>query len=472
MRSSFTDFCLGLLNMDPIKRWSPSQARRHPFITGEKFTGPFNVRPGPLAIREHAVELTSPIVPLLLAAQPSLSTPIPAPIKQAQPAAIAQAPPVDPRRPYGGLVATTSRAPRAYADAAAYNQQLNQHQTQVAQQQAAQAAASVYRHPFAPADDASINYSNQQRIIQQQQQQHLQAQHAHAMSQQQQQQQPHTLRPSASSSGLSSTPYAQRKASGSILPLPAAVHHSSQPSNIYYQQPTGRSRANTINQMDLVPASIARVTQLGVDPGGGRSPLTPVMNREEMMREWERRQQQQQNGAAVGKRASVNQPWQLEYLEGQAAELGGWGHIPSTQRYGPLPSSFVPPPQPLSVIVDDGSGRGSHQTDGHRGFPSSPASASIMSPPQAYSGAMARYPAYPSQSASSYDAYDQRDGLATLVQPLQPQQAYDPRHAAAAAPAVQQHSQLNPFAGGHGPTGGPQQQASKRQSTVGNDGWH
>ena len=43
MRSSFTDFCLGLLNMDPIKRWSPSQARRHPFITGEKFTGPFNV---------------------------------------------------------------------------------------------------------------------------------------------------------------------------------------------------------------------------------------------------------------------------------------------------------------------------------------------------------------------------------------------------------------------------------------------
>jgi dual specificity protein kinase YAK1 len=403
----------------------------------------------------------------LLAAQPSLSTPAPAPIKHAQPAAVAQTPPVDPRRPYGGLVATTSRAPRAYADAAAYNQQLNQHQTQVAQQQAAQAAASVYRHPFAPSDDASVNYSNQQRLIQQQQQQQLQAQHAHAMSQQQQQQ--HTLRTSASSSGLGSTPYTQRKSSGSILPLPAAVHHSGQPSNVYYQQPTGRSRANTINQMDLVPAAIARVTQLGVDPGGGRSPLTPVMNREEMMREWERRQQQQQNGAA-GKRASVNQPWQLEYLEGQAAELGGWGHMPSTQRFGLPPSGFVPPPQPLSVIVDDGSGRNSHQTDDHRGFPSSPAGASIMSPPQAYSGASARYPAYPSQGPSSYDAYDHRDGLATLVQPLQPQQSYDPRH----APAATQHSQLNPFASGHGPPSGSQQQQqlAKRQSTAGNDGWH
>lgn len=43
-RRSFIDFVEGLLNLDPIKRWSPQQAAKHPFITGEKFTGPFQVR--------------------------------------------------------------------------------------------------------------------------------------------------------------------------------------------------------------------------------------------------------------------------------------------------------------------------------------------------------------------------------------------------------------------------------------------
>ncbi|EIM81219.1 kinase-like protein [Stereum hirsutum FP-91666 SS1] len=43
-RQSFIDFCQGLLNMNPIERWSPQQARLHPFITGEKWTKPFVVR--------------------------------------------------------------------------------------------------------------------------------------------------------------------------------------------------------------------------------------------------------------------------------------------------------------------------------------------------------------------------------------------------------------------------------------------
>jgi dual specificity protein kinase YAK1 len=42
-RASFIDFCQGLLNLNPIERWSPQQARLHPFITGEKFTKPFVV---------------------------------------------------------------------------------------------------------------------------------------------------------------------------------------------------------------------------------------------------------------------------------------------------------------------------------------------------------------------------------------------------------------------------------------------
>ncbi|CAG8500930.1 6388_t:CDS:2 [Diversispora eburnea] len=40
-RLAFIDFVQGLLNLNPIERWSPQQAKLHPFITGEKFTGKF-----------------------------------------------------------------------------------------------------------------------------------------------------------------------------------------------------------------------------------------------------------------------------------------------------------------------------------------------------------------------------------------------------------------------------------------------
>ncbi|KAG0302110.1 Homeodomain-interacting protein kinase 3 [Linnemannia gamsii] len=40
-RQSFINFLQGLLNLNPIERWSPHQAKLHPFITGEPFTGNF-----------------------------------------------------------------------------------------------------------------------------------------------------------------------------------------------------------------------------------------------------------------------------------------------------------------------------------------------------------------------------------------------------------------------------------------------
>lgn len=43
-RAAFIDFCQGLLNLNPVTRWTPQQARLHPFITGEKYTKPFVVR--------------------------------------------------------------------------------------------------------------------------------------------------------------------------------------------------------------------------------------------------------------------------------------------------------------------------------------------------------------------------------------------------------------------------------------------
>ncbi|KAK9331413.1 kinase-like domain-containing protein [Lipomyces starkeyi] len=40
-RMAFIDFVQGLLNFDPRKRWTPQQAKEHPFITNERFSGPF-----------------------------------------------------------------------------------------------------------------------------------------------------------------------------------------------------------------------------------------------------------------------------------------------------------------------------------------------------------------------------------------------------------------------------------------------
>lgn len=40
-REAFIDFVHGLLNINPLERWTPQQARTHPFITQQKYTGPF-----------------------------------------------------------------------------------------------------------------------------------------------------------------------------------------------------------------------------------------------------------------------------------------------------------------------------------------------------------------------------------------------------------------------------------------------
>jgi dual specificity protein kinase YAK1 len=44
-RASFIDFISGLLIMDPAERWTPQQAKLHPFITGDKLVQPFKPPP-------------------------------------------------------------------------------------------------------------------------------------------------------------------------------------------------------------------------------------------------------------------------------------------------------------------------------------------------------------------------------------------------------------------------------------------
>ncbi|KAL4855458.1 Dual specificity protein kinase YAK1 [Chlorella vulgaris] len=45
LRESFTDFLLGVLDVNPGTRWTPRQAGQHPFITGARFAGPFQPQP-------------------------------------------------------------------------------------------------------------------------------------------------------------------------------------------------------------------------------------------------------------------------------------------------------------------------------------------------------------------------------------------------------------------------------------------
>ncbi|GAO47506.1 kinase-like protein [Saitoella complicata NRRL Y-17804] len=65
-RLSFVDFVSGLLNINPHERWSPQQAKMHPFITGARFTGrftpPMNVRypTQPATTRQHPVSQLPP----------------------------------------------------------------------------------------------------------------------------------------------------------------------------------------------------------------------------------------------------------------------------------------------------------------------------------------------------------------------------------------------------------------------------
>ncbi|KAK6936483.1 Protein kinase domain [Dillenia turbinata] len=45
IRLALIDFLRGLVEFDPAKRWSPLQAAKHPFVTGEPFTSPFKPPP-------------------------------------------------------------------------------------------------------------------------------------------------------------------------------------------------------------------------------------------------------------------------------------------------------------------------------------------------------------------------------------------------------------------------------------------
>lgn len=391
-RAAFIDFCKGLLDLNPITRWTPQQARFHPFITGEKFTKPFVPDNMHITAQRHAAETNA------------VSTPA-----------------TDPKRPYGGLVPAQSKGARAYPDAATYNHHLAQHQAYTAAQ--ASQAATTFRNP----------YINPQNV--QQQQQHAPPQQSsnasysggtasesYQPSQSQGQQYSgqyappvpgppahHTLPHPASSGQLSSGSSAasQYPTHSSNANIGAGGQLSGTSGGSYYPNQQ-RARATTVNQMDSgVPPALARLQHMNQDIIGGRNALTPVLNRDDAMREWERRQS--------GKPPAA-QPYQpLEYLQQQAELVGSggapmnWNNAAHHARYqAAAPSKLQHSYQPHTIMVDDDSNGGGGNSGGASArrdvvmqnvraaarsgdsagamYSGSAVPAMISSPPQAYTG--------------------------------------------------------------------------------------
>jgi dual specificity protein kinase YAK1 len=155
--------------------------------------------------------------------------------------------------------------------------------------------------------------------------------------------------------------------------------------------------------------------------------LTPVLNRDDAMREWERRQ--------AGKPPAAQPYPQLEFLQQQAelaaaSGLTNWSQQPAASgRYQPPTSKLSHAYAPTIVIEDDRQNAvmSSVRTAAHADGPSAAysSSAAITSPPQAYAANSTsnRYvPNYSQQQAptSPFDSLDRRTDIGSMFVPMQP----------------------------------------------------
>ncbi|KAJ3772923.1 hypothetical protein FB446DRAFT_734902 [Lentinula raphanica] len=307
-RAAFIDFCQGLLDMNPITRWTPQQARLHPFITGEKFVKSFvpdQLTPAQQVAANAAAGGSNPS--MNMNSSPSNST--------------------DPKRPYGGLVPSQPKGTRAFQDAAAYNQHLAQHQVYTAQAQAQAQQQREYRNPYLAPGPAGQNQPQPPNTVPSHDGYGLPPNPAQL-----------TQPPPAVHHRLmhqTSTGHLNMNSSSSMpqFPAPGGGGSGSNISSTYYppnamqsssqtqaSATSSRGRANTINQMDAaIPPALARLQQMNQDVIQGRNALTPVLNRDDAMREWERRQSGK--GAPPPPGAYSRE---LEYLQ-QQAELAASG---------------------------------------------------------------------------------------------------------------------------------------------------
>jgi len=182
-------------------------------------------------------------------------------------------------------------------------------------------------------------------------------------------------------------------------------------------QQHSRPRAGT----DIVPPAIARIANMGTDSSGIGRHLTPVINRDDAMKEWERRQ--------TGKHS--HNPYQpLEYLQQQAELLPTW----NTASRG-----YIPPTSGSYHTQSGQSGAGleSGTRLGLRDVMSSVRSAATAGADAYNTTPTTRYPPpstyqqQPQQPTSTgYETYEQRApsaDMASMYVPLQPLQAPVPQ---------------------------------------------
>nr|CDI53065.1 related to YAK1-ser/thr protein kinase [Melanopsichium pennsylvanicum 4] len=332
-RSSFIDFVTGLLNMNPHERWTPQQAKLHPFITGEKFTKPF--RP-PLMPSAASVSSSSKVKASSSSSNSSDAS----------------------KHPYGGLVQQSSARPsNKFQDAAAYNQHLAQQQAYHSAA-ARQQAQPVLNNPYAREEAAQAEAHAQAEA-----EAKAQAKAQSAIQQQQQQQQGYTSR-----------------------------HSMAVPPSAYYGGGGGGSggeeRRGDHHRLSTNPPQLAMLGLEQQASGGIGQNMAGLVNRDDPLMEWERRQ----NGLAPtsasnssGKRRSSNNNdsyQQLDLLQ-QQVEFGGGGWGGSGWDQGMLGNTTGGNGGGGFSIVVDGSRKDANVLGGSSG--GNGIGVGIAAPPQAYS---------------------------------------------------------------------------------------
>lgn len=359
-RIAFIDFVKGLLNINPIERWSPQQARLHPFILGEPLREPF------LPIKlGFAGTSNSGVDRLLDYGQKSHSSSGPAPINTTPShqttigSSSNESPSV--KRPYGGLPAAPTRSAQKVYDAAAYSQLQAQQQVINAQ------AAAMRQHQAQAAQQSQNPYAlpqdNRSNLTQLSSQPNLspsvQNPNSNLTHQMPSQYSSNRVSMSQSSHATSLNPappvainiphsyYSTRGSGGGISgPLTAGSVSSSQMPLMSHNQMVyntilhppgsanssttlgtssgGRQRSGTLDQMDIVPPQLQRV-QVDLANYAGQS-VTPVLRRDDQYLAWEQRQQQGINssnpvgmGGSSGltRRTSYRAHPQLDHLHEQ-----------------------------------------------------------------------------------------------------------------------------------------------------------
>lgn len=296
-RIAFIDFVKGLLNLNPVERWSPQQARMHPFILGEPLREAYvPLKPGQQPTIKH-VDINT---------KPSTSH-APMDTQPSQTHNSVSGSDMSSKRPYGGLPAAPVRSGQKVYDAAAYSQLQ-------AQQQAINAQAAALRQQQAQAAQQSQNpYAlphETARPMQQQQQQAQPSHHLHHTYTANRSQLP-TANPASHHPPLSQAPYYDSRLGGA-------------PSQMVYT--SSRQRAGTL---DGVPAQLQKV-QVDLAHYAGQS-VTPVLRRDDQYLAWEQRQHQassmggnNHNGPTLNRRPSHRGHPQLDYLHDQVSPSSGF----------------------------------------------------------------------------------------------------------------------------------------------------